>query len=165
MTPRRIVSLAVGFGLLVLAQTGVANAAGYLALALAMTLPGPFAAGRWLTRLALVGFTSGTIGAWFLFGGRFPLAYLDFFRADYGWIVYFFAFIAEVVRLEAVSLGEEHVRLLSRFGDKVVLAFDSDEAGARAAERAFQFLEAYPLQPVVLILPSSKVDHIQVVEE
>jgi DNA primase len=34
-----------------------------------------------------------------------------------------------------------------------VLAFDSDEAGARAAERAFGFLERFPIQPVVLILP------------
>jgi DNA primase len=35
----------------------------------------------------------------------------------------------------------------------MVLAFDSDEAGARAAERAYAFLEAFPVQPVVLILP------------
>lgn len=55
----------------------LANAAGYAVLALGMVLPGPFAAGRWLVRLALAGFTAGTIGAWFLFGGRFPLAYLD----------------------------------------------------------------------------------------
>lgn len=55
----------------------LANAAGYLTLALAMVLPGPFAAGRWLVRLALAGYTAGTIGAWLVFGGRFPLAYLD----------------------------------------------------------------------------------------
>lgn len=55
----------------------LANAAGYAALALGLVLPGPFATQRWLVRLALAGFTSGTIGAWFLFGGRFPLAYLD----------------------------------------------------------------------------------------
>ena len=55
----------------------LANAAGYATLALGMVLPGPFAAGRWLVRLALAGFTAGTIGAWFLFGGRFPLAYVD----------------------------------------------------------------------------------------
>ena len=51
------------------------------------------------------------------------------------------------------ALGEGHFRLASRFAQRMVLAFDSDEAGARAAERAFQFLEAYSLQPVVLILP------------
>ena len=55
----------------------LANAAGYVALSLAMVLPGPFASFRWLVRLALAGFTAGTIGAWFLFGTRFALAYLD----------------------------------------------------------------------------------------
>jgi DNA primase len=51
------------------------------------------------------------------------------------------------------ALGEGHFRLGSRFAQRMILAFDSDEAGARAAERAFQFLEAFPVQPVVLILP------------
>jgi DNA primase len=51
------------------------------------------------------------------------------------------------------ALGEGHFRLASRFAQRMVLAFDSDEAGARAAERAFQFLETYPVRPVVLILP------------
>jgi DNA primase len=54
------------------------------------------------------------------------------------------------------ALGEDHVRLLSRFGEKVVLAFDSDEAGARAAERAFQFFENHPVELAVLILPEGK---------
>jgi DNA primase len=51
------------------------------------------------------------------------------------------------------ALGEGHFRLLSRFAQRVVLAFDSDEAGARAAERAFAFHENFALQPVVLVLP------------
>jgi DNA primase len=51
------------------------------------------------------------------------------------------------------ALGEGHFRLASRFAQRMVLAFDSDEAGARAAERAFAFLERFPVQPVVLILP------------
>jgi DNA primase len=46
--------------------------------------------------------------------------------------------------------------LASRFAERMVLAFDSDEAGARAAERAFQFLESYPVRAVVLILPQGK---------
>jgi DNA primase len=54
------------------------------------------------------------------------------------------------------ALGEGHFRLASRFAQRMVLAFDSDEAGARAAERAFQFLEAFPIQPVVLILPQGQ---------
>jgi DNA primase len=51
------------------------------------------------------------------------------------------------------ALSEGHLRLLSRFARQVVLAFDSDEAGARAAERAYGFFEAYPLEVQVLILP------------
>jgi DNA primase len=51
------------------------------------------------------------------------------------------------------ALGEGHFRLASRFAQRMVLAFDSDEAGARAAERAFAFLERFPISPVVLILP------------
>src|SRR5687767_6353269 len=53
------------------------NAIGYLALAIAMVLPGPFGRLRWLTRLALIGFTTATIVGWVLIGARFPLAYLD----------------------------------------------------------------------------------------
>jgi hypothetical protein len=53
------------------------NAAGYVTLALGMVLPGPLGRGRWLVRLALLAFTATTIGAWFLFGARFPLAYAD----------------------------------------------------------------------------------------
>ncbi len=55
----------------------LANAAGYVAFAVAMLLPGRIGPLRWLVRLALLGFTATTIGAWFLFGARFPLAYLD----------------------------------------------------------------------------------------
>jgi DNA primase len=51
------------------------------------------------------------------------------------------------------ALGEEHLQLLSRFAQRVVLAFDSDEAGARAAERAYAFHERFPLQVLVLVLP------------
>jgi DNA primase len=51
------------------------------------------------------------------------------------------------------ALGEGHFKLASRFAQRMILAFDSDEAGARAAERAYRYLEQFPLQPVVLILP------------
>ena len=51
------------------------------------------------------------------------------------------------------ALTVEHVRLLSRFAQRAILTFDGDEAGARAAERAFAFVEESGLQLRVLILP------------
>ena len=54
------------------------------------------------------------------------------------------------------ALGEGHFRLASRFAQRMVLSFDSDEAGARAAERAYPFLERFDVQPVVLILPEGQ---------
>jgi DNA primase len=54
------------------------------------------------------------------------------------------------------ALGEDHIRQLARFTERIVLAFDSDEAGARAAERAFEFHERYPVQLSVLILPAGQ---------
>ncbi|HYU58763.1 MAG TPA: DNA primase, partial [Actinomycetota bacterium] len=51
------------------------------------------------------------------------------------------------------ALSESHFRLLSRFAERAVLAFDSDEAGAKAAERAFAFHEQHPVEAVVLVLP------------
>jgi hypothetical protein len=53
------------------------NAIGYSTLAVAMVLPGPFTHVRWLTRYALIGFTTATVVGWLAFGARFDLAYLD----------------------------------------------------------------------------------------
>ena len=54
------------------------------------------------------------------------------------------------------ALGEDHLRQLARFTDRVVLAFDSDDAGARAAERAFQFHQQHPVHLSVLVLPEGQ---------
>jgi DNA primase len=61
--------------------------------------------------------------------------------------------VTNTVATCGTALGEGHFRLASRFAQRMVLAFDSDDAGARAAERAFEFVERFPVQPVVLILP------------
>lgn len=61
--------------------------------------------------------------------------------------------VENVVATCGTALGEGHFRQLSRFAQRAVLAFDSDEAGARAAERAFAFQEQYPVQAVVMIMP------------
>src|SRR5919106_1406060 len=61
--------------------------------------------------------------------------------------------IENAVATCGTALGEKHFELLSRFATRAVLAFDSDEAGARAAERAFAFHETYPVQAAVMIMP------------
>ncbi len=56
----------------------MANAAGYVVLAIAMIVPVKlFARNRWLIRAALAGFTAATIVGWALMGPRFFLAYVD----------------------------------------------------------------------------------------
>jgi DNA primase len=64
--------------------------------------------------------------------------------------------VREAVATCGTALGEDHIRLLSRFTERMVLAFDSDEAGARAAERAFAFHERYPVDLSVLVLPEGQ---------
>ncbi|HEV3474483.1 MAG TPA: DNA primase [Actinomycetota bacterium] len=54
------------------------------------------------------------------------------------------------------AISEGHFRLLSRFCPRIVLAFDSDEAGARAAERAYGMFEAFGVEVLVLILPEGQ---------
>lgn len=61
--------------------------------------------------------------------------------------------IENVVATCGTALGERHVELLSRFAQRAVLSFDSDEAGARAAERASAFQERFPVQTFVMIMP------------
>jgi len=61
--------------------------------------------------------------------------------------------LENVVATCGTALGEAHFRLMSRFAQRAVLAFDSDEAGARAAERAYAFQEQFPVTAVVMILP------------
>ncbi len=61
--------------------------------------------------------------------------------------------IENAVATCGTALGERHFELLSRFAQRAVLSFDSDEAGARAAERAFAFQERFPVQAVVMIMP------------
>jgi DNA primase len=64
--------------------------------------------------------------------------------------------IPEAVATCGTALGEEHIRLLSRFTQRVVLAFDSDEAGAKAAELAYAFHQQYDVAVSVLVLPQGQ---------
>jgi len=54
------------------------------------------------------------------------------------------------------ALTAGHARLLKRFTRRILLVFDGDEAGRRAARRALPVLLAEDLEPRVLVLPEGQ---------
>ncbi len=54
------------------------------------------------------------------------------------------------------ALGEDHLDLLRRFSERVLLAFDADEAGAGAASRGFDMAIPGDLDLRVVILPEGR---------
>ena len=50
------------------------------------------------------------------------------------------------------ALGEEHLKLLSRLTDRVILAFDADAAGVSASERGLDFYGDFELDLRVMVL-------------
>ncbi len=51
------------------------------------------------------------------------------------------------------ALTEEHFKVLKRFAKRVVLAFDADDAGQSAAERFYEWEQAYEIDVAVAALP------------
>jgi DNA primase len=62
--------------------------------------------------------------------------------------------VSNVVGTLGTALGEEHVSLLKRLAERVVLVFDGDAAGQKAAERALEIFMAHEVDVRVLVLPS-----------
>jgi DNA primase len=54
------------------------------------------------------------------------------------------------------ALGEDHLDLLRRFSEKVLLAFDADEAGAGATQRGFDLAIPADLDMRVVVLPEGR---------
>ncbi len=61
-----------------------------------------------------------------------------------------------VVATLGTSLTEEHVQTLARLASVVLLAFDADSAGLKAASRAAQIFEAQEVEVRVLDLPEGE---------
>jgi DNA primase len=68
-------------------------------------------------------------------------------------ITAFEAGIENVTAPQGTALTERHAVLLKRFAEEVVLFFDADAAGERAAERALEILYAAGLQVRIGVLP------------
>ncbi len=54
------------------------------------------------------------------------------------------------------ALTEQHVQMLKRFANKVVLAFDADNAGQGAAERFYEWEQKYQVQVSVAQFPKGQ---------
>ncbi len=64
--------------------------------------------------------------------------------------------ITNVVAALGTAFTEHHAMMLQRIARRLVLVFDTDEAGRRAADRAIQLLLAYPLDVAVMHVPGAK---------
>lgn len=64
--------------------------------------------------------------------------------------------ITEAVATNGVALADSHFELLKRYTDRVVLMFDADSAGAKAAERGFGPHQRIGLEVLVALLPAGR---------
>ncbi len=63
---------------------------------------------------------------------------------------------ANAVATLGTAINEEQARLMSRYTKRVIIAYDADEAGQRAAKRAMQMLSDVGLEVSVLKVPGAK---------
>jgi DNA primase len=64
--------------------------------------------------------------------------------------------VRNVVATLGTALTRDHARLLERLCDTVVLLFDADEAGQRAADRAIEVFFNAPIDVRICVLPGGK---------
>ncbi len=64
--------------------------------------------------------------------------------------------VLNVIAALGTAFTEHHAMMLQRMARRVVLVFDTDEAGRRAADRAIQLLLAFPLDVCVMHVPGAK---------
>lgn len=64
--------------------------------------------------------------------------------------------VTNVVATLGTALTPEHARILRRFCETVVLVFDSDDAGHRAADRAMQTFVREPMDVQIASVPDGK---------
>ena len=64
--------------------------------------------------------------------------------------------VGNCVATLGTSLTDEHIRALKRYADEVVVVFDSDLAGQRAADRAMELFLAHDVRILVAVVPEGK---------
>lgn len=68
--------------------------------------------------------------------------------------------VENVVAVSGTALTEEHVKILKRYADEVVLCLDQDNAGQLAAGRAFELLSKAQLRILSVSLPAKDPDEL-----
>ncbi len=68
--------------------------------------------------------------------------------------------ISHVVAVSGTALTQEHVQIIKRFADDVILCLDQDNAGHLAASRAFELLSRAELNILSVKLPAKDPDEI-----
>jgi len=64
--------------------------------------------------------------------------------------------VRNVVATLGTALTDDHVRALKRYADEVVLVFDSDLAGQRAADRGMELFLAHDVRILITVVPQGK---------
>ncbi|HEY0866003.1 MAG TPA: DNA primase [Fimbriimonas sp.] len=64
--------------------------------------------------------------------------------------------VTNAVASLGTSLSEDHAKLLKRWCEEVVILYDSDDAGRKAAERAVSILQAEGLRVRVALMPAGE---------
>ncbi len=64
--------------------------------------------------------------------------------------------VRNLVATLGTSLTDAHIRALKRYADEVVVVFDSDLAGQRAADRAMELFLAHDVRILVAVVPAGK---------
>ncbi len=68
--------------------------------------------------------------------------------------------VENVVAVSGTALTEEHVKIIKRYADEVVLCLDQDNAGQLAAGRAFDLLSKAQLRILSVTLPAKDPDEL-----
>lgn len=77
-------------------------------------------------------------------------------EGEFGVISLYQAGISHVVAVKGSSLTEDHVRLLRRYCDRMILMFDGDKAGDAATRRGISIAETVGFDLSVVLLPAGK---------
>ena len=63
---------------------------------------------------------------------------------------------SNVVATLGTAMTEQHITLLRRFADRIVLLFDGDEAGENAVDRALSIFLSQPIEIAIATLPGGR---------